>query len=79
MIGRYPRYRQLWEQVRAAGPDPSKAAITFSERDYRDLQVLSQLAWFDEFFLDDPAVKALVEKGQGFNEEDQRLCDEQAA
>ena len=73
MIGRYPRYRQLWEQVRAAGPDPSKAAITFGERDYRDLQVLSQLAWFDEFFQDDPGVTALVEKGQGFSEEDQRF------
>ncbi len=73
MIGRYPRYRRLWEQVRAAGPDPANAAITFSDRDYRDLQVLSQIAWFDEYYLEDPAVKALIEKGQGFSEEDQRL------
>jgi alpha-amylase/alpha-mannosidase (GH57 family) len=73
MIGRYPRYRRLWEQVRAAGPDPANAAITFSERDYRDLQVLSQIAWFDEFYLEDPAVKALIEKGQGYSEEDQRF------
>ena len=73
MIGRYPRYRRLWEQVRAAGPDPANAAITFSDRDYRDLQVLSQIAWFDEYYLEDPAVKALIEKGQGFSEEDQRF------
>ena len=73
MIGRYPRYRQLWEQVRAAGPDPANAAITFSERDYRDLQVLSQIAWFDEYYLEDPAVKGLIEKGQGYSEEDQRF------
>jgi alpha-amylase/alpha-mannosidase (GH57 family) len=73
MIGRYPRYRRLWEQVRSAGPDPANAAITFSDRDYRDLQVLSQIAWFDEFYLEDPAVKALVEKGQGYSEEDQRF------
>ena len=73
MIGRYPRYRRLWEQVRAAGPDPANATITFSERDYRDLQVLSQIAWFDEFYLNDPAVRALVEKGQGYSEEDQRF------
>ena len=73
MIGRYPRYRRLWEQVRAAGPDPANAAITFSERDYRDLQVLSQIAWFDEYYLADPAVKALIEKGQGYSEEDQRF------
>jgi alpha-amylase/alpha-mannosidase (GH57 family) len=73
MIGRYPRYRRLWEQVRAAGPDPANAAILFSDRDYRDLQVLSQIAWFDEYYLEDPAVKALIEKGQGFSEEDQRF------
>jgi alpha-amylase/alpha-mannosidase (GH57 family) len=73
MIGRYPRYRRLWEQVRAAGPDPANAAITFSERDYRDLQVLSQIAWFDEFHLADPAVRELIEKGQGYSEEDQRF------
>jgi alpha-amylase/alpha-mannosidase (GH57 family) len=73
MIGRYPRYRQLWEQVRGAGPNPANAAITFSERDYRDLQVLSQIAWFDEFYLEDPAVKALVTKGHSFTEEDKRL------
>ncbi len=57
MIGRYPRYRRLWEQVRAAGADPGNAAITFGERDYRDLQVLSQLAWFDEYYLAEPAVQ----------------------
>jgi alpha-amylase/alpha-mannosidase (GH57 family) len=73
MIGRYPRYRRLWEQVRSAGPDPANAAITFSERDYRDLQVLSQIAWFDEYYLEDPLVKALIEKGQDYSEEDQRF------
>jgi alpha-amylase/alpha-mannosidase (GH57 family) len=73
MIGRYPRYRRLWEQVRSAGPDPANAAITFSDRDYRDLQVLSQIAWFDEYYLEDPSVKALITKDQGFSEEDQRF------
>lgn len=73
MIGRYPRYRQLWEQVRAAGPNPANAAITFTERDYRDLQVLSQIAWFDEYFLADPAVVSLIEKGSGYSEDDKRL------
>jgi alpha-amylase/alpha-mannosidase (GH57 family) len=73
MIGRYPRYRRLWERVRAAGPDPANAAITFSDRDYTDLQVLSQIAWFDEYYLEDPGVKALIEKGQDYSEEDQRF------
>lgn len=73
MIGRYPRYRRLWEQVKAAGPEPANAAVTFSDRDYRDLQVLSQIAWFDEYYLEDPGVKALIEKGQDYSEEDQRF------
>ncbi len=73
MIGRYPRYRQLWEQVRAAGPNPANAAITFTERDYRDLQVLSQIAWFDGYFLADPAVARLIAKGSGVSEDDKRL------
>ncbi|HUO60854.1 MAG TPA: glycoside hydrolase family 57 protein [Candidatus Acidoferrales bacterium] len=73
MIGRYPRYRQLWEQVRAAGPEPTRAEITFLDRDYRDLQVLSQLAWFDEFYLSDPELIALIEKGENFSIEDQKL------
>ena len=73
MIARYPRYRQLWEQVRAAGPNPVHAAVNFTERDYRDLQVLSQLAWFDEFYLEDPAVKGLIEKKEGYSEDDQRF------
>ncbi len=73
MIGRYPRYRRLWEQVRSAGPDPTSAAITFADRDYRDLQVLSQIAWFDEYYLEDQAIKGLIEKGSGYSEEDQRF------
>ena len=79
MIGRYPRYRRLWEQVRAAGPDPTKAAITFSDRDYRDLQVLSQIAWFDEYYLEDPAVKATDRKRAGLQRGRSALHHEQAA
>jgi alpha-amylase/alpha-mannosidase (GH57 family) len=73
MIARYPRYRRLWEQVRSAGPDPANAAITFQDRDYRDLQLLSQMVWFDEFYLEDPAVKELVEKGHDYSEDDKHL------
>ena len=72
MIGRYPRYRSLFEKVNAAGPDPTRAEAMFTVRDYADLQVLSQVAWFDEFYQADPEVKALVEKGEGFTPEDQK-------
>jgi alpha-amylase/alpha-mannosidase (GH57 family) len=73
MIGRYPRYRSLYEKVHAAGPDPTRAESMFTVRDYADLQVLSQVAWFDEFFQDDPEVRALVEKKEGFSPEDQKV------
>lgn len=72
MIGRYPRYRELLEQFRAYG-DTTRAAQQFANKDFADLQVLSQLSWFDEFFLDQPGVREIVLKGRGFNEEDQRF------
>jgi len=73
MIGRYKRYRALYDKVHAAGPDPTRAEAMFSVRDYADLQVLSQVAWFDEFFQLDPEVKALVAKGEGFTVDDQKV------
>lgn len=70
-IGRYPRYRELWEQFRASGDSPEKAGKYFQAQEYTDLQVLSQLAWFDEFFLEDPEVAALVKKQRNYTLEDQ--------
>ena len=35
----------------------------FPPQDFTDLQVLSQIAWFDEFFLDDPDIAGLIRKG----------------
>ena len=35
--------------------------------------MLSQLAWFDEFFLEEPEIAALVEKGRDFSLDDQRF------
>ena len=46
-------------------------------RDYADLQVLSQLAWFDEYFLADPDVSALIQKGEDFDRDDQLAVDRQ--
>ena len=73
MIGRYRRYRELWERYRSTSTRPEGAESYFVTRDYADLQVLSQLAWFDEFFLADPDIAALVEKGEDFTPEDQQL------
>ncbi len=71
VIGRYPRYRELWERYRATVDRPEGPNSYFVTRDYADLQVLSQIAWFDEFFLSDPDVAALIAKGQDFNRDDQ--------
>ena len=73
MIGRYPRYRELWERYRATCDRPEGPEGYFVTRDYADLQVLSQLAWFDEYFLAEPDVAALVKKGEDFSRDDQQL------
>ena len=52
MIGRYPRYRELWNRYRSSGDSPERAEKFFQPQDFTDLQVLSQIAWFDEFFLE---------------------------
>ena len=69
MIYRYQRYGELFTAHQAAGENTS-----FGPRDFRDLQVLSQLAWFDEEFQDhDPEVRYLLEKGRDYSLEDQAL------
>jgi alpha-amylase/alpha-mannosidase (GH57 family) len=73
MIARYPRYNQLLGKFRGMGENAERAAAQFDAQDFADLQVLSQLAWFDEFFLPEPELAALVRKGAGFNEDDQRF------
>jgi alpha-amylase/alpha-mannosidase (GH57 family) len=72
LIARYPRYEELYLRFRGAGESPERALPRFEIQDFADLQVLAQIAWFDEFFLDEPEVAALVRKGKGFSTEDQR-------
>ncbi len=73
MIGRYPRYRELWDHFRNVGGSPEAAEKFFQPHDFTDLQVLSQIAWFDEFFLDDRDIAELIRKGRGYSLEDQRF------
>jgi len=69
LLRRWPRYVELFDRVQQAG---AKAAPNrLSLYDWRDLQLLSQLAWMDEFDLaSDPVVRALSERGANFTEED---------
>src|SRR5262249_8709194 len=73
LIGRYPRYRELWEKFRAAGEAPERAEKYFQTQDFTDLQVLSQIAWFDEFFLTEPEIEKLIKKGRNYSSEDQQF------
>ena len=67
MIYRFPRYGQLYEASQ-------QLRRTFTAQEFRDLQVLSQVAWFDEEFLEgDRDVVDLVRKGRNFTIEEQRL------
>src|SRR6185437_7211633 len=48
MIGRYPRYRELWQKFHSAPEEAARLAARISDAELTDLQVLSQIAWIDE-------------------------------
>jgi len=74
IIRRYPRYGELLDAWHASGREYKRARRLFSAQSLRDLQVLSQIAWFDEDVLrDDSDVRGLVQKGRDFSLEDQAL------
>jgi len=67
MIYRYPRFGELFNEKK-------NGRTSFSPQELRDIQVLSQVAWFDEEFLEhDSEVRGLIEKGHDFSLEDQSL------
>lgn len=73
LINRYPRYGELFQAWERLKHNVGGKGI-FNTHDYRDLQVLSQLAWFDEEIqAHDPAVRALLQKGRDFSIDDQAL------
>jgi alpha-amylase/alpha-mannosidase (GH57 family) len=72
LVNRFPRLRELYDKAHASSP--GDIARFWAVRDFLDLQVLSQLAWFDEKYLSsDEPVRNLVEKGKGFTEDDKQL------
>ena len=69
LLTRWPRFLELYDWSRGAGG--AQALITFRARDWRDLQVLSQLAWMDEaWFASDPVVNRLASRGKDYTEKD---------
>ena len=73
MIARYPRYLELWQEFHHHSQDAVAIAQRLGNGDLTDLQVLSQIAWMDEFFLDDPLIHELVEKGRDYSLADQQF------
>ena len=72
VIPRFPRYQELLERRGRSADEAAleRALATFTVQDFRDLQVLFNLAWFDPDFLAQPPLDALVRKGRGFTEAD---------
>jgi alpha-amylase/alpha-mannosidase (GH57 family) len=75
MIYRYPRYGELfnaWQAQKSTG-----ARNLFGIQELRDLQMWSQLAWFDEEYqAHDAEVREWVRQGSGFTLEQQRRMGE---
>jgi len=69
LMSRWPRFVELHEWSRPAGG--AQALVTFTPRDWRDLQFLSQLAWMEESWLEkDDVVSRLATKGKDYTETD---------
>jgi alpha-amylase/alpha-mannosidase (GH57 family) len=65
-IAMHPRYYELYFK--------KQRKIEFSTQDYLDLQVWFNLAWTDPYFRQSaPELKALVNKGRFFSEEEKQL------
>jgi alpha-amylase/alpha-mannosidase (GH57 family) len=69
LMSRWPRFVELYEWSRPAGG--AQAIVSFTPRDWRDTQLLSQLAWMEEsWFEKDSVVSRLANKGKEFTEND---------
>lgn len=69
IIARFPRYQELLA-LRDGNTDPLTA---FNEQEFRDLQLLFNLAWTDPDWLAQEPLAALVAKGEGFSEADKQI------
>jgi alpha-amylase/alpha-mannosidase (GH57 family) len=75
LMSRWPRFVELYEWSRAASG--AQALVTFTPRDWRDLQLLSQLAWMEEsWFQKDELIARLSTKGKDFTENDKSALKE---
>ena len=74
VIFRFPRYKELLDKRGGTTEEAIQSALrTFSVRDFRDLQVWFNLAWFDPDFLAREPLASLVRKGRDFDEQDKPI------
>jgi alpha-amylase/alpha-mannosidase (GH57 family) len=72
LMRRFPRYTELYEWATQNTVDFNPLEV-LGLRDFRDLQLLSQLAWMDEYWLaNDPLLQRLAQKGADFTEDDKQ-------
>ncbi len=70
MIRRFPRYGELFDAWQTQKNSTSRSL--FGPQEFRDLQMWSQLAWFDEEFREeDPEVREWMKRGRNFTLTDQ--------
>jgi alpha-amylase/alpha-mannosidase (GH57 family) len=74
VVARFPRYEELGRMRGGSDPAQIDAALaSWTEQDYRDLQVLFNLAWTDPDWLAQEPLASLVEKGSGYAEADKAI------
>ena len=75
MIYRHPRYGELYDAWQAQRNTGSR--VLFGVQEFRDLQMWSQLAWFDEEYqAHDPEVRDWIARGRQFTLADQARMGE---
>jgi alpha-amylase/alpha-mannosidase (GH57 family) len=69
IIARFPRYQELLD-LRDGSLLPMDL---YETRDYRDLQILFNLAWVDPDWLEQEPLASMVEKGSDYSEADKEI------
>ncbi len=74
ILAKYPRFQELLDKRGSADEASIFAAMdSFTEQDFRDLQIWFNLAWFDPAYLAEEPLRTLVEKGENFSEADKEV------
>src|SRR6266849_4749341 len=73
LIGRYPRYRELWQDFHARPEDAPRSSERMSNADITVWVALPKIAGVVDFFLEDPKIHALITKGGKYSLGHQKL------